>query len=278
MVALTRDIDESDDDDGSDNNDIDNDDEDFENDLKSWRVIGAKEKGLFAISYSTGAGRAKMDVFLVVNRYEKAGWIEVKASNNVPDSKNRMWRVIPVPDTGTSDGTKSTQPPPAYEEKPPAVQPTVFPELPNNFIWVIQNSNGEFLCKYGDPIFAVTDRANGTQFGIRYTTGNRFTMSCEKVYVMATSYSASGGISTSAAPPYRTQWVLERYDAGSFFICLANNTQLVITSVDSGSSWKIAKLMPKSKDDTCQRWLLTFQGMMNSDTITWLSEASTIPL
>jgi hypothetical protein len=48
MVALTRDIDESDDDDGSDNNDIDNDDEDFENDLKSWRVIGAKEKGLFA--------------------------------------------------------------------------------------------------------------------------------------------------------------------------------------------------------------------------------------
>ncbi|KAH9966374.1 hypothetical protein BGW80DRAFT_1342453 [Lactifluus volemus] len=65
MVALTRDIDES------NNNDSDNDDEDFENDLKSWRVIGAKEKGLFAISCPTGTGRAKMDVFLVVNRHEK---------------------------------------------------------------------------------------------------------------------------------------------------------------------------------------------------------------
>jgi hypothetical protein len=42
MVALTLDIDES------HNNDSDNDDEDFENDLKSWRVIGAKEKDLFA--------------------------------------------------------------------------------------------------------------------------------------------------------------------------------------------------------------------------------------
>jgi hypothetical protein len=36
--------------------------------------------------------------------------------------------------------------------------------------------------------------------------------------------------------------------------------------------------MPKSKDDTRQRWSLTFQGTMNNDTITWLSEASTIPL